>query len=522
MKKWTWKIWLFVICLVLSWISIFGIYPMFLQKGVMITHVDSESVAFGSGLKTGQIIEYIDGNKINSIDDYTRILLEKPTEEYSKTEIKLKGGEEHILYSNSSTGITVSSVPKTRIQIGLDLAGGSKALVKAEDAELTASEARDLASIISNRLDTYGLKDMKVSPITDLSGNNYISIEIAGASPEDLEKLISEQGKFEAKIGNETVFLGGTDEGVASVSRSGTDSGIYQCLPGGDGYYCNFRFGLYLTEKAAKNQAEITSKLGINSTNPGYLEKPLDLYLDNKLVNSLLISKELKGSSTPQISISGSGSGPTRDQAIKNAEMEMKQLQTVLLTGSLPYKLEIIKLDTVSPTLGSDFMRITLIAGIVAMVSVFLVVLIRYKSYRYATALILTSIGEVVIFLGFAVLMGVSLDLPAIAGILDLPAIAGIISGIGTGIDSEIIILDESKQKEEILSIGQKLKRAFGILLGSYAASVASMMPLVWAAAGMFKGFAITGIIQLTIGMTISRAAFIDMVKIISEKEDVA
>ena len=36
-----------------------------------------------------------------------------------------------------------------------------------------------------------------------------MSIEIAGATPKDLKAMIEDQGKFEAKIGNDTVFVGG-------------------------------------------------------------------------------------------------------------------------------------------------------------------------------------------------------------------------------------------------------------------------------------------------------------------------
>ena len=35
----------------------------------------------------------------------------------------------------------------------------------------------------------------------------------------------------------------------------------------------------------------------------------------------------------------------------------MHKLQTLLLTGSIPYKLEIIKLDTISPSLGEAFTK---------------------------------------------------------------------------------------------------------------------------------------------------------------------
>ncbi len=512
MKKLTFRIWLLIFVLLLSLISIFGIYPAFFEKGVLISHVEANSLASEYGLKSGQIITSIDGKEILSLEDYSLALSSKNSDNYSKTEIGLDDGTSVIFYSNSSLAldITVEDIPKTNIQTGLDLSGGSRAIVQAEGKELTVDEARDLSSIILNRLNVYGLSDMKVSPVTDLSGNNYILVEIAGASPEDLKKLISEQGKFEAKIGNETVFVGGTDEGVSSVSRSGTDAGVYQC--NGDtssGYYCNFRFGIYLTEKAALNQATITSSLSINSSNPEYLDKSLDLYLDNKLVNSLLISKGLKGSSNPQISISGSGSGATRDLAIENAEDEMKQLQTVLITGSLPFKLEIIKLDTISPSLGKEFINIILLAGVIALFAVALVVLVRYKHIKFSLALILTSLSEVIIVLGIACFISWNLD---------LPSIAGIIAGIGTGVDSQIVVLDESKQKVSV-SLREKLKRAFGIILGSYFTTFASMIPLMWAAAGLFKGFAITSIIGLTVGILVTRPAFVDMVRLINESE---
>ena len=49
-----------------------------------------------------------------------------------------------------------------------------------------------------------------------------MKIEIAGTTPSDLRQLISEKGKFEAKIGNETVFVGGKKD-ITSVSRAGQD-----------------------------------------------------------------------------------------------------------------------------------------------------------------------------------------------------------------------------------------------------------------------------------------------------------
>ena len=53
----------------------------------------------------------------------------------------------------------------------------------------------------------YGLSDIIVRSASDLAGEDYILIEIAGVSEEEIRELLARQGKFEAKIGNETVFL---------------------------------------------------------------------------------------------------------------------------------------------------------------------------------------------------------------------------------------------------------------------------------------------------------------------------
>ena len=122
-------------------------------------------------------------------------------------------------------------------------------------------------------------------------------------------------------------------------------------------------------------------------------------------------------------------------------------------------------------------------------------------------ALLLTSISEVIIILGIASFIKWNLDLPSIAGIL---------ATIGTGIDQQIIILDEARQSL-FLSIKQRLKRAFTIILGAYFTALAALLPLLWAVAGLFKGFAITTIIGITAGVLITRPAFTDMIGRIEE-----
>lgn len=506
--KLTWKIWILIFILILSLISIFGLPPVFLQKGVLVTSIEPNSTAFEQGLRKGQIIIAVDGKTIDDLDDFKEVIQGKfMTNESVRTTITTKDTE-IIIFTNEAPRITVSEISKSNILFGLDLIGGSRAMVKAEEKKLSSTEIKSLIDITQNRLNEFGLTDLKVRQVSDLEGNYFMLVEIAGATPQDLETLIAQQGKFEAKIGNETVFIGG-ERDIASICRGDpTCARIDRPQQIQGGYVAQFSFGITLSADAARRHAEITEALEINTTNPEYLSKPLDLYLDNKLVDSLLISKGLQGRVTTQISVSGSASGETEEDAYKAAEAEMHKLQTLLITGSLPFKLEIVKLDTISPVLGGEFLRIILIAGLTALGVVALVILGRYRKIKTSLALLLTSFSEVIIILGIASLISWNLDLPSIAGILIV---------VGTGIDQQIVILDEARQGL-FLSLKQRMKRAFAIIIGAYFTAVVAMIPLLWAGAGLLRGFAFTTILGITTGVLITRPAFADMVKKI-EKE---
>ncbi len=482
------------------------VYTSFIQTGVIISGVEFNSSAFEQGLRQGQIIKEIDGEKIENINNYYTLMQEKfVSGEKIKTIIQTDSNEV-ILFSDNSPNITVDNIPRTQIKMGLDLIGGSRALIQAEDKKLSSDEIKDLSSVLDNRLNVYGITDVNIKPISDLSGNNYVLIEIAGATPQDLEDLISKQGNFEAKIGNDTVFIGG-EKDVASVGRTSQESRIESCKESEGGHFCKFSFSIYLSQAAAEKHAEITKNLTLNQSNPQYLSKKLDLYLDGKLIESLFIGKGLKGQVTTQIMISGSGEGATREEAYSDTVDEMNRFQTILITGSLPYKLKIVKLDTISPILGKEFLKSIFLAAILALSIVAVIVFLRYKKIKSSFALLITSVSEIIIILGIASIIEWNLDLPSIAGIL---------ATIGTGIDQQIIIIDEAKSGKT-LSLKQRLKRAFTIILGAYFTAVVALIPLLWAGAGLLKGFAITTIIGITAGVLITRPAFTEMIRMIED-----
>ncbi|MAF50466.1 MAG: hypothetical protein CMH64_00070 [Nanoarchaeota archaeon] len=98
----------------------------------------------------------------------------------------------------------------------------------------------------------------------------------------------------------------------------------------------------------------------------------------------------------------------------------------------------------------------------------------------------------------------------AIGWNLDLAAIAGIIAAVGTGVDDQIVITDEimKGEAERFYSWKEKIQKAFYIILVAYFSTVVAMLPLWGAAAGLLRGFAITTILGVTIGVFVTRPAF--------------
>lgn len=400
------------------------------------------------------------------------------------------------------TGITVYEAPKNNIKRGLDLQGGSRVLLKPEE-EISEDEVNIVLDNMKERLNVYGITDVLVRKARDLSGDQFFIVEIAGAAESEATELVSKQGKFEAKIGNNTVFSGGDD--ITYVCMSSECAGINPmrgCGQSGNQWFCNFRFSISLSSAAAGRQAELTKDLEVVvEGGDEFLSEKLDLFLDDVNVDTLRIGADLKGRPVTDIQISGSGVGATEQDALYNSLEGMKRLQTILITGSLPVKLEIVKTDTISPVLGEEFTRNAIIIALAAIAAIAVVVFIRYKKMKIVVPMILTPVCEVIILLGIASLIGWNLDLAAMAGIIIV---------LGTGVDHTIVITDEtlSGESEQIFDWKKRIKKAFFIIMAAYTTTVVAMIPLLFAGAGLLKGFALTTILGVSVGVFIVRPAF--------------
>lgn len=493
-------------------------------EGVAIRSVLTNSSAANGGIENPspkltplqkEKVLSINGQPVNSVSDYYQEVEDLQSnrtiriETNKRTYTLLTAGDE---MGEVNLGLKVYPSPNSNLRKGLDLEGGTRVLL--EPAEKISEE--DLEITIANlkeRLNVYGLSDVIVRSAADLSGKDFILIEIAGVTEEEVRELLAQQGKFEAKIGNETVFYGGKKD-ITYVCRSAECSGIDPrrgCSKFAEGHACTFFFSITLSPEAAERQALLTSALSVvREENNAYLSEDLYLYLDDKEVDMLRIGAELKGRPTTNIQISGSGAGLTEPEAVTNALKSMKRLQTIIITGSLPVKLNVVKMDTISPSLGKEFLDNILLVGLFAILAVVTVVFIRYRKINIVLPMILTLLSEIVLILGFAALVGWNLDLAAIAGIIIMA---------GTGVDHLIVITDEAVKGQVIYDWKRRIKNAMFIVMGAYLTTVAGMIPLWFAGAGLLKGFAFTTIVGISFGVLVARPAYAAVIQKLLNKD---
>ena len=135
----------------------------------------------------------------------------------------------------------------------------------------------------------------------------------------------------------------------------------------------------------------------------------------------------------------------------------VKTLANQINSGKLPFALKVDdnKIQIISPTLGTDALRVMLIAGIIAFSIVCLIMILRYR--LNGTIASIALLGQLAG--SFACISGFFGEyFPLIHGFdsftLTVPGIAGIILSIGVGVDCNVIaaerIRDEFKKGKTI------------------------------------------------------------------------
>lgn len=157
-------------------------------------------------------------------------------------------------------------------------------------------------SVLDKRLNIFGVKDVKVRA----SGDQNVIVEIAGVQPDQVSRIVGTPGKFEAKIGNETVLTG---EDIVSVQAPIiTDT--------------QWEVPFKLSTSGAQKFAEAAR---------GKAGQPVNMYLDDRLITSPEISAEVAtGRPTTDVMITGA------ENSRAEAEAQAKEIETLLKSGLFP------------------------------------------------------------------------------------------------------------------------------------------------------------------------------------------
>jgi len=444
---------------------------------------------FGSGQKViitngqyaGQTFEAIFSQPIKTIDDYYFAMNQI---KQGDSVICVIDGQKKIILAmeNNSLGFNVSITPSRGLKYGLDIVGGTTVIIGFESPE-TVSNASEMIDrvygVLNRRINSVGLTDVQIVKLKE-ENNYFLQISMAGTTREDLEQMLLRQGQFEAKIDNKTVFTGDqiSKVGYPTVAQKG-----------------GYQLPLTITPGAAENYARILKTLDYSTEYKGYLNKKIVLLLDKENVSELLIANELKRSSADELittSIKGSGGKKDADR-----------MKALLESGSLPVQIKIYSMQPYSAKMGNVFLNEFLIALVSAFIGIAVLIFIRFKKIIDTLLVIGALVSELIIILGIAALIHWNLD---IASIIALIAI------VGSGVDNLIVILSEVRSGEQTgKTIHVRIERAFFVIYGSAFTTIASLL-LFTTGVSFLKGFAITTIIGILVGVFITRPLFAHLI----------
>jgi preprotein translocase subunit SecD len=198
-----------------------------------------------------------------------------------------------------------------------------------------------------------------------------------------------------------------------------------------------------------------------------------------------------------------SGASPTNisiTEQLAYAQNQTKTITSILTGGALPVAVIVGTPSVTPPTLGSNFLYVSIVALVLCVIAISIFIMIRYRKLFLVAPILLTTFME--LFIIFSII--------GLVGTIDLSAVAGMIAILGTGVDSQIIITDEMLKKGSHESSGRTiLGNAFYIVWIDAALLVFAMLPLFFSTSLVTViGFSESTIIGAILGVLITRPAY--------------
>lgn len=360
------------------------------------------------------------------------------------------------------------------VKLGLDLAGGTELIYKAETAAVPGDKAGALSSlrdVIDRRVNLFGVAE----PLVQLEHSSAVAsnqedrllVELPGVT--DVQAAVDAIGKtptLEFK-------LVGTSTGDTASSTTFIPTGLTgRYLKSAELQFAAGTQGssvagtptvvIHFNDEGSKLFEKITSE------NVG---KQLAIFLDGQPISSPVIQEAIPGGTA---TITGQFT-PT----------EARDLVRNLNFGALPVPITLVSSNTVGPTLGAQAFHAGLIAGIIGFVLVALFMIIWY---RFA-GLVATVALVIYILLNILVIKVVPITLTA-------SGIAGFILSIGLAVDANVLIFERMKEelrhgKDAHDAVITGFSRAWSAIRDGHLTMIISSIILFWLGTSIVQGFAL-------------------------------
>jgi len=389
--------------------------------------------------------------------------------------------------------------PREKIQLGLDIQGGTSFLIRlmGGDKEVNKGMLDQAVEVIRKRVDYFGGGEPIISPV----GNDRILVQIPGLSTEKIQEA-REQLSRVAKLEFRLVYpdngdkLRAIDTGKDVIppeyrietykhAKQGDEPPVEERLlvkkkadlGGNHVSRASAGFGNEGWEVNLSFDGEGTKKFGeITAANVNHR---FAIVLDNVIQSAPNIREPIYGGSAR---ISGSFS-----------EQEARGLASVL-ENPLQTPVSIEEERSVSPTLGLDSIRASIMAGLMGLAITMVCVLVYYR--------LPGLVANLALIVNLVLLIGA---LTMFRFVLTLPGIAGIILTIGLSVDASVLIYERLREE---MALGKSLKvaletayeKAFSSIFDANVTTLITAVILFWKATGPVKGFAIS----LTLGILAS------------------
>jgi SecD/SecF fusion protein len=416
-----------------------------------------------------------------------------------------QGPRKHLLAAALTLLLVTFSVvtiwpPQKKVTLGLDIKGGTSFLIRLVPGEKPLNKAMldQAVEVIRKRVDYFGTGEPIISPV----GSDRILVQIPGLDAAKIQEARDQLSRV-AKLEFRLVYpdngerLREIDEGkqvippdyrieVYKHPGEGNEKPIEERLlvkkkadlTGNHVTQAAAGYGNEGWEVTLRFDSEGTKTFGqITEANVGHR---FAIVLDGVIQSAPVIKTTIYGGSAV---ISGG----------RMDEQEARALASVL-ENPLQTPVKIEEERSVSPTLGMDSIRASVIAGLIGLAITLICVGIYYK--------IPGLIANLVLIINLVLLIGV---LTMFHFVLTLPGIAGIILTIGLSVDANVLIYERLREE---MAAGKSLKaampaaynKAFSSIFDANVTTLITAVILFWKASGPVKGFAIS----LTLGILAS------------------